>query len=195
MSALLSALRKEPELSKVLRSLLEDSQPRLALIQELSKHRLLYFAYGSNLLSSRIQAANRAPGAVSLGAAQLEGHCLVFDLPGMIEGETAGGGVANIRPSPGASLWGALYWMPQPQLVRLNNLEAGFGYRVLFEPVVSPVFGVLKAYYYLAEAQLVVEAAPTEVYRRYLIDGALEQRLPEGYRQQLQSQMDRLQKA
>lgn len=188
----LSGLSLTPNSAPESLSHLLPEERQLIIVGELAQRRELYFAYGSNMLARRIQAANRAPGAISLGAARLDGHVLVFDLQGMINGETTGGGVANIRQSRGQSLWGVLYWMPPEQLKRLNDLEAGFGYEVLFEPVFSPAFGQVAAYYYRAEKNLVAQLAPQAAYRAYLLDGAKENDLPPDYCQALLRQLDRL---
>ena len=112
-----------------------------------------------------------------------------FDLTGMIEGETEGGGVANIRPELGQTLWGVLYWLPQSEMERLNKLESDFGYQVHFESVHVQHLGDFHAFYYMAGSNLTDELRPTPAYQSYVIDGALEHSLPKSYIEALQTRI------
>lgn len=64
---------------------------------------LTYFAYGANIDASRM--ARRVPGARSAGLGRLDDFALEFT----IRDREWGGGVANIRPTPGGRVYGVLW--------------------------------------------------------------------------------------
>lgn len=79
--------------------------------------RIVYFAYGSNL--DRQQMARRCPSAMPMTGAVLPNHQLAF------AGHSAvwGGGVATVRPKPGAHVNGMLYLLADTDLARLDQFE------------------------------------------------------------------------
>lgn len=79
----------------------------------------LYFAYGSNMLSSRL--AKRKVEAVSLGRAVLENQQLVFNKPSIDQS-----GKANIIDSPHHKVWGVLYQVPAETWLQLDQFEGGY---------------------------------------------------------------------
>jgi len=78
---------------------------------------ILYFAYGSNLRASQMDRL--CPGHQFLGAARLDDHRLAFTLPD----EEWQGGVADLLPSPGHHVWGALYTIDAAGLASLDHYE------------------------------------------------------------------------
>ena len=82
---------------------------------------LHYFAYGSNLLSARLQA--RTPSARRLGIAALPGWELRFHKPG-----SDGSGKGDIVPTAEGCVTGVLYRLRARELWRLDLAE-GAGYR------------------------------------------------------------------
>lgn len=81
---------------------------------------LYYFAYGSNMLTSRLQA--RTPSARRLGVATLPGWQLRFHKVG-----SDGSGKGDIVPAPGEHVTGVLYRLRARELRRLDLAE-GAGY-------------------------------------------------------------------
>ncbi len=83
---------------------------------------ILYFAYGSNMLSARLRA--RCPSARLLGPAWAEGHCVRFEKRGM----DGSGKAALIAADPDKAA-GVLYAMESADLAALDRFEgAGHGY-------------------------------------------------------------------
>ena len=86
---------------------------------------MLYFAYGSNLLRSQMQA--RCPGARVHSVVRLEGYELCFP---MISFTRSGMGVASIRPNEDAYVEGVIYEMTADDFRRLDHYESeGTKYR------------------------------------------------------------------
>lgn len=77
-----------------------------------------YFAYGSNLLPSRLR--ERCPSARAVGAAAWPGHRLEF---AGSSAAWAGGGVATAREVAGAALPGALFELSDADLAALDRFE------------------------------------------------------------------------
>lgn len=73
--------------------------------------KLLYFAYGSNLLTRRLEA--RIGHTDFIRTYRLQDYNLVFNC----------GGFANIEPSEGSYVDGALYTMTSDQMSELNRFE------------------------------------------------------------------------
>jgi gamma-glutamylcyclotransferase (GGCT)/AIG2-like uncharacterized protein YtfP len=73
---------------------------------------ILYFAYGSNLAIDRMQA--RCPDAQPVVQAKLKGWKLTFR------------GVADVVTDPSSTVFGALYWISEADLLALDQYE---GYR------------------------------------------------------------------
>nr|XP_061787046.1 gamma-glutamylcyclotransferase-like [Nerophis lumbriciformis] len=67
----------------------------------------MYFAFGSNLLKERLQAAN--PSAAFFTTARLKDYQLEFGVCEAIVGNIWHGGVATIRHSPGSEVWGVVW--------------------------------------------------------------------------------------
>jgi hypothetical protein len=82
--------------------------------------RVLYFAYGSNL--DREQMAQRCASAAPRFCARLEGYRLDFTFPS----RRWNGGAADVLPSPGSIVWGAVYELSAPDLVTLDGFELGY---------------------------------------------------------------------
>lgn len=126
-----------------------------------------YFAYGSNLLGSRLRA--RIPAARPLGRARLDGIRLVFDKPGR-----DGSAKANLAVDPAGCVWGALFGLPETEWPRLDRIEAGYE-RVPVE--VEWEGRRLAAWTYRSPLR---SARPglDPAYKRCLVEGAREQSLP-----------------
>ncbi|MEZ5332028.1 MAG: gamma-glutamylcyclotransferase family protein [Thermoanaerobaculia bacterium] len=138
---------------------------------------LLYFAYGSNMLSRRL--AGRCPSAAAVGRARLAGHRLRFDKRSWRDGSGKCHVVADA--AAGAAVWGVLYRVPEAELGELDRMEGvGKGYEVGVCRVRGPRDRELPALTYLAEAGAVDESLrPFSWYRDLVVAGAVEHALPE----------------
>ncbi len=84
---------------------------------------LLYFAYGSNMMTARLQA--RCPSARPAGIAFADNHRLTFWKRGR-----DGSGKGHLAASPGLAQPGVLFTLSPDDLIALDGFEgAGRGYR------------------------------------------------------------------
>ena len=79
---------------------------------------LWYFAYGSNLDPGTFLGRRRMR-PLDTRVARLDDWALVFDLP-VGRGER---GVGNVRPAPGACIWGVAYELTGRDCARLDGSE------------------------------------------------------------------------
>ena len=102
---------------------------------------MLYFAYGSNLLQSQMQA--RCPGARVHSVVRLEGYELCFP---MISFTRSGMGVASIRRNEDAYVEGVIYAMTEDDFRRLDHYESeGTKYRR--DTITIPKLGEVWTYF------------------------------------------------
>ena len=76
-----------------------------------------YFAYGANI--DPVRMATRVRGAQAVGPATLDDYTLEFT----IRDRDWGGGVVNIRPEPGARVWGMLWQGPDRAFAVLETFR------------------------------------------------------------------------
>ena len=125
-----------------------------------------YFAYGSNLLPSRLLA--RTPGAVVVGNAWLAGYALRWNKRGK-----DGTGKCNVVPAAGGRVPGAVYEIPAEQMADLDLIEGGY------ERVLVKLEGGAEAWTYVALPNYVDEAAvPAADYFALVRDGRAWHGLP-----------------
>jgi len=136
-----------------------------------------YFAYGSNLTTSRMR--DRVPTARAITRAYLVGHRLTFDKRGR-----DGSGKANITPDPLSAVWGALYALEPAAWNVLDAFEPGYD-RVRVHVVLdSGAPRRAETYRAIAPRRGLV---PLAGYKRFICDGALEHGLPAAYRAMLEA--------
>ena len=76
---------------------------------------MLIFQYGSNCLDSQLNGEARLRGdAVFLDIARIDGFEIAFD----VWSKNRGCAAANMVPTPGAVVWGALYQVPDQLIAR-----------------------------------------------------------------------------
>jgi gamma-glutamylcyclotransferase (GGCT)/AIG2-like uncharacterized protein YtfP len=147
---------------------------------------VLLFAYGSAMAESEIQAV--APGASFAGRARLDGYALAFRR----RSRRWGGGAADIVPSEGEAVWGAVYELPAGTLDILDAREGeGFAYRRL--PVELELDGARVA----AETYEVIHKEPADLppsaaYTEAMLAGARERGLPDDYVEELERRLSGL---
>lgn len=140
------------------------------------KDPMLYFAYGSNMLTARL--ARRVPSARPLGVARLRGHVLRFHK----RGDDGSGKCNAFRTGRDADLvHGVLFEVDGGRLARLHAAE-GPGYE-FGEVEVEPEDGApVAAVTYRARSAWLDDAlAPYTWYQAFVVAGAREHGLPRDY--------------
>ena len=132
---------------------------------------VIYFAYGSNMTTSRLQS--RVPSAKALGRARLLGKRLVCDKQSIDESAKA-----NLEPSPGDVVWGVLFQIDLSELGKLDRVEGGYE-RVEVE-VLDEAGEPVTAHTYVAR-RVTTDPVPYEWYKQLIIAGAREHDLPKDY--------------
>jgi len=138
----------------------------------------LYFAYGSNMSTARLQA--RVAGARPLGRAFVDDWRLVFDKPGR-----DGTGKANLASLAGARTWGVLFEIPAPAWTVLDGFEPGYE-RCAFRFERRETRAREAHAYVYPPASRVSEARaatnpPSEEYLEHVLAGAREHGLPRAH--------------
>ena len=129
----------------------------------------LYFAYGSNMSSSRLRV--RVPSARPVGAARLHDWRFACNKLG-----ADGSGKANVVPSPGALVWGVAFEVEPVAFAVLDRFEPGYR-RIGVSLLHVAASRELTAQVYVADPHG-AELPPTPEYREHLLTGAREFALP-----------------
>ena len=129
----------------------------------------LYFAYGSNLLVTRM--CGRVPSARPLGVASLRGYRLTVDKRGR-----DGSGKANLRAEDGATVWGALYELNPTHWKFLDACEPGYTRLTVQAELWCAAPAEAQTY---RSPLLTDEPVPFASYKQLLVDGAREHGLPD----------------
>ena len=133
---------------------------------------MLYFAYGSNLLTERL--VHRCDAARPLGHAQAPGYRVGFAKYSRVDGS----GKATILEDAGAA-WGVLYELPGAQLDVLDEFEGvGKGYDRLDSLTVQGPEGTCEAVSYIASEPR-EGLPPFDWYLALILAGVRQHRLPE----------------
>ena len=131
----------------------------------------LYFAYGSNLSTSRMRG--RVCSAEVIGRAQLLNHQLTFDKRGR-----DGSGKANVTSMERASTWGVLYRIEASSFSRLDGFESGYRRIRVEVALTSGETRNADTYRAIAAASGLL---PYSWYKKLITDGARAHDLPEEY--------------
>jgi gamma-glutamylcyclotransferase len=134
----------------------------------------LYFAYGSNMSTTRLQA--RVEAALPVSHAFIDGWRLAFDKPGR-----DGTGKANLVEIAGERTWGVLFRVPPSAWAVLDEFEPGYQ-RCEFRFTRRTADELeAHAYVYSSHADVSSEAThgpPSHEYLEHLLTGAREHDLP-----------------
>lgn len=133
--------------------------------------RVLYFAYGSNMLSERLRS--RITSLNIIGRASLKDRKMVFN-----KRSKDGSGKANLLESSGSVTLGVLYEINAQELDTLDKIEGGYE-RVAIR-VRKPDGNEVEAMTYVSE-DLTNDARPYRCYKKLLLSGAHEHNLPQDY--------------
>ncbi|XP_044743554.1 gamma-glutamylcyclotransferase-like [Chrysoperla carnea] len=152
--------------------------------------KFLYFAYGSNLLSKRIHLKN--PSAVRKGVGKLKDYRLDF----INYSSRWKGAAATIVPTPGHTVWGAIWELDDIHLASLDHQEGvheNMYFR--FDATIETPEGnsiTCKTYQQTVNPKMLNEGEslpldrrPSELYKNCIIDGAVESGIPNDYVEKL----------
>ncbi len=144
-----------------------------------------YFAFGSNMLIERLK--KRVPSACVLGTASLRGYALRFN-----KLSKDGSGKANIVPSadPRAVVYGVLYHLDDDDRPLLDKVEGlGKGYQIRYLRVRRDgAEAEEEAFAYVAAPGAIRDDLPPfQWYKKMVIKGATQNRLPESYVRQIEA--------
>jgi gamma-glutamylcyclotransferase len=141
-------------------------------------HEMIYFAYGSNMLTQRLQ--QRVPSAWALGVGSVPSRCLRFH-----KRSKDGSGKCDlaVTAEPSAVAYGVLFTVPDEERPVLDQAEGlGYGYREEALQVVGADRQIISAIAYVATPQgIEVDRQPYNWYHRLVISGARQHALPESY--------------
>lgn len=137
----------------------------------------LYFAYGSNMSTSRLRA--RVAGAAPVGAAFARGWALRMNKLGR-----DGTAKANLVAREGERTWGVLFRLAPSELDELDRFEGGYVRTEIVAWLASGASHRAVAY----RSDLLTED-PTclEAYARHVLEGAREHALPEDWIRRLEA--------
>lgn len=134
-----------------------------------------YFAYGANLNDS-VFRGRRGMRPLEVRVGRVPGYRLRFNLHGGPRGRSA---PANIEPSPGDEVWGALNRMTRRDMVWLNATEGvpGWRYRPVWFDAEDSDGRIVRAFSLMAEG-LPEDGNPSLRYITLIRDGARQHGLP-----------------
>lgn len=140
----------------------------------------LYFAYGSNMSSRRLNHQSRAPTAARFIAATAQGYRLVFD---KVSKDGSSKADCEYTGNPAHQVCGGLYRVPFSEAVALDRVEGATGSNPGYqrtEIALTTAQGPVKAITYVARHKL-AGLKPYSWYRRHVLVGAQEFNLPLPY--------------
>ena len=132
---------------------------------------MLYFAYGSNMLSTRLR--ERVQSATFYARGFLRGKTVSFN-----KRSTDSSGKANLVDSPDAVAWGIIYEIDDGDMPTLDRIERGYD-RCLVQ-ICRPDGDPVEAVAYVSN-NLTNDPIAYESYKQYLLSGAREHNLPQDY--------------
>jgi gamma-glutamylcyclotransferase len=137
-----------------------------------------YFGYGSNMLTERLRAPNRCPGATPLGVVRVDGFRLAFSKYSNRDRS----GKSTLVPDTNARVYGVVFDIPLSELDALNREEGlNRGYALHENFALTLADGSAStARVYLAEKDD-VGLRPFDWYLALVLAGALQHKLPPEY--------------
>ena len=139
--------------------------------------KFLYFGYGSNMLTKRLRAANRAPSATVHGRGHVVGRKLTFY---KVSEDNSGKGDMQLTGDVNDRVEGVLFWIDEKDRAGLEEAEGkGRGYAEAMVDVVTET-GTEQALAYVA-TNVNAARVPYIWYRSLVLAGAIEHGLPAAY--------------
>jgi len=163
-----------------LRTIVKPGSPSIEPLKDVEAgppEPVIYFAYGSNMLTARLRA--RIPSCEPIGTATLPGHALKFH-----KRSKDGSGKCNALASGERdSVTGVLFSFNPNERAKLDKAEgAGNGYNHAMVTVVNEEGRRRKVLTYLADAERVDDSLkPYAWYKDLVLAGAREHNLPTSY--------------
>lgn len=140
----------------------------------------LYFAYGSNMLTKRLTAPDRAPSAVPVAAGYVERHRLTFDKISRQRPGISGKCDMEHTGDLADRVYGVVFKISAAHAAALDEAEgAGRGYKKT-ECDVATDDGFYRAKVYIATDKD-RNLRPFHWYKGHVVRGALEHNLPADY--------------
>lgn len=136
---------------------------------------IIYFAYGSNMHTKRLQS--RVLSAKAIGRARLLDKRMVCN-----KKSKDGSAKANLVYSLGNVVWGVLYEINSAALDSLDMAEGGY-HRTKLQ-VLTDQGNLVKAEVYISTK--VTSDLPYDCYKNFVLEGAREHRLPKDYLEYLE---------
>ncbi len=150
----------------------------------MTERSIWYFAYGSSMLRAQIAQRLGADKIQEERAARLDNHELIFTK--QVRG---GSGSASIQTSPGNTVFGVLYRLPESALKILDRFEGVPMHYRRIEASVTLLEGdgqkIAASVYIAAKPKRGLK--PDRLYLQKLIEGATEHHLPADYIEKLKS--------
>ncbi len=140
---------------------------------------MLYFAYGSNMCTGRLR--RRVPSTTFVCIAMLTRHSFRFHKRSTDDGSAKGDALETGNPLD--LVWGVIFDIDTTEKPVLDRAEGlGFGYREKTETLLDQNGHEHRAVLYVADANSVdTRLHPYSWYKRFVVDGARQHRLPEEY--------------
>ncbi len=141
-----------------------------------------YFAYGSNMLESRLTIASRAPSAEFSGIGILDGYKLFFHKVGK-----DGSGKCNIMKTgfAGDRVYGVIYELLEDEFIALDKEEdiqrGGYCRKQISVHSLEADSKVVVEAYFANFDFIDNEVLPFDWYRALILAGACHHKLPYGY--------------
>lgn len=142
------------------------------------------FAYGSNMNIGRLR--KRVPSAIKVCNASLVGYSFAFNKKSK-DGSLKG----NIVQTNNADdkVWGVVFEIDEKEKEKLDDAEGlGKGYNETMIEALDTDGQLIKAQVYIADSSAIDDSLhPYDWYKLYVVSGAKENKLPEGYISKLES--------
>lgn len=142
-------------------------------VKSTMKHNIWYFAYGSNIKESQLKERGINPRNYKAG--YINNFYLRFN-----KKSTDGSGKANIERKEGEKVWGVFYRISEAEYLNLHeNFEKGYN-QIELSGTVQDEHCLAKTF--IASSQRIDDSLmPTQKYKKIIIEGAEEKRLPKEY--------------
>ena len=140
--------------------------------------KIIYFAYGSNMLHQRLQ--KRVSSAIPLGIATLDDYNLVWHKKSK-DGSTK---CSIVKGNDKDEVYGVLYEFDPSQKSALDKAEGlGYGYEEADVEVLYKGKNITAKTYYATD--IIEKILPYKWYKAFVIAGARSNKLPEDYLEEL----------
>ena len=142
------------------------------------KEQIVYFSYGSNMLSSRMKYADRVPSAKPLSIGYITGYRLTFDKVSKKDG--SGKCDAEVTKDEKDRVYGVLYTVEKSQKPKLDSAEGlRNGYEEKTIDVITARGQKCAVMYYATSKDPSLK--PYHWYKACVVAGAVEHQLPFPY--------------